>query len=132
AKPALLDQVIALLVIDFVVLLPSLCPSPEADADALRGYSRHISQPRHRLTATPPDGVELDLGRSRVLLHVEPTRLRIQRAVQIDRECVFGHVGIVEPVASDAFPGGPTLQSLQILAEAVAEHARARGIAKLR
>src|SRR6185437_12062281 len=42
AKPALLDQVIALLVIDFVVLLPSLCPSPEADADALRGYSRHI------------------------------------------------------------------------------------------
>ncbi len=122
---------VARLVVDFVVLLAAFCPTPDSDSNVVRRDSRDLRQPRHRFAPAPAHGIQLDLRRRGVLLDVQPTRLRLDRLIAIDREGVLGHVRVVQPITAHALLVRPAPQALQVLAQAVAEHACARGVAEL-
>ncbi len=122
---------VALLSGDLVVLLASLRSAPDPHSDVVGRDPRDFRQRRHRLAAAPTYGIQLDLRRRRVLLDVQPTRLRLNRAIEIDRERVLRHVRVVQPVTANPVPAGPALQALQVLGQPVAEHPCARAVAEL-
>jgi hypothetical protein len=47
-------------------------------------------------------------------------------AVQVDRERIFRHVGVIHPEAVDVLALGPRIEQLQVLAQPIGEHLRTR------
>ena len=120
------------LFVELLVLLAALGATARAHLDALRRHPGHLRQDREHLAAPSAHGFQLDLGRCRILLHVEPLLLRLEGAIDVDRKGVLGHVRVVRAVAGDLFPLRPAAQSLQVLRQTIREHARAGAVLQMR
>ena len=131
-KAAFLHYMEVRLFVELLILLAALGAPARAHVNTLRRHSGNLRQDGEHLAAPLAHGFQLDLRRSRVLLHVQPLLLRFDGAIDIDREGVLGHVGVVRSVAGDVFALRPAAQSFQVLRQTVREHARARGVLQMR
>src|SRR5579863_327396 len=86
------DAVKILLGIELLVLLAALSAAARAYPDALRGHASDLGERGQHLSTPATHGIQLNLRGRRVLLHIQPLLLRLERAIEVDRECVFRHV----------------------------------------
>ena len=95
---------------------------------ASRAQARRLRQRGDRLLAAAAGLVAIDGRGRRVFLHVEPAARGPFRIglVEIDREGVFGHVRVVEPVAGNLLAPRPGRELVDVLLQAIREHLRAR------
>ena len=89
---------------------------------ALQRHGQHFRQYRQRLSTTLPRTLLVHGFGRRIFLHIGVTALA---TVQVDGECIFRHVGVVDAEALDLLARGPGVQPLQVLAQTIGEHLRA-------
>ncbi len=103
---------------ELFVLGRPLLPLPHLEKDLLRRNLQRARQGGHHLAQADFGLAGIDRFGRRVFLDVHPL------LVKIDGHRVFGHVGIVEPVAGNPFAPSPATEVFQVLAQAVGKHLR--------
>ena len=122
---ALADLVILARLAHLLVLRETLLLSATPQMNAIAREREHLRNDGKRFTPPSLHGFDFDRARRLVFLNVRPALVRAI-AVDIDGERILRHVCIVETETLHLLTSRPIERCLEILAQTIREHLRAR------